>query len=174
LASPGGSVMNESTSESPERKGKEHGRVPPLTTDFADSGIEPSSLRTPDPQPSSTGWRWTLFYRKYRIAGWLLLLSAVGFAMAWIRYPHASEVRQLSTPGIVNIIVDTKSSNDKPLYSITRKASMTSITLTAFATPKTAGGQVEVRLYLPHGCTFKTAILLLAPMGGIFLVMQTR
>ena len=148
--------MSGAPSENPERKNKESGQVSLPATDLVGGGIKPFSSGTRDPQAPSAGWRWTVFYRKYRIAAFLLLPGLAGFVLAWMIYPHPSDVRQLSTPGIVNVIINTKTSNDKILYSITQKASITSITLTAFATSKAADGKLEVRLYLPHGSHFRS------------------
>jgi hypothetical protein len=148
--------MSGSPSENPERKDKQSGRVSLPAADLADGGIKPFPSGTHDPQAPSAGWRWTVFYRKYRIAAFLLLPGLAGFAFAWMIYPHPSDVRQLSTPGIVDVIINTKTSNDKIRYSVIRKASITSITLTAFATPKAADGKLEVRLYLPHGPHFRS------------------
>src|SRR5215471_497687 len=146
--------MGGSQSENSERKNEQSGRVSVPAADLTDSGIRSAPPSTNHPQLPSAGRRWTLPLRRYGIAVFLLLLSLVGFGFAFMKYPHASEVRQLSTPGSVNINISTKTSNNQINYTVRRKASITSMTLTAIAIGKADGETLGFSLQLPHGASF--------------------
>jgi hypothetical protein len=150
--------MDGSQSESSERKGQENGPASVKPADLAKSTIKPSSSSAHHPHVTSARSRWPSrlrkFFRGYRIAVVLFLLSLLGFGFAWMRYPHASEIRKLSTPGFVIISINTNTNNDQVLYVVRRKASSATLTITAIAKGKAEGQTLGFSLQIPHEARF--------------------
>ena len=71
-----------------------------------------------------------------------------------MRYPHASEIRKLSTPGFVIIFLNTNTNNDQIQYIVRREASTATLTITAIAKGKADGQALGFSLQLPHEARF--------------------